>query len=378
MAKARPKAKKRKTSRRFLPRIVSLVLTLTSTAGVGVGGWAYRDTPIVQSMVGKMPSWLTAVLPRTSDRSADTTGSLSPAGATAATPGQRLRNGVQQVARTGEQPPATSAETITIASFNIQVFGTSKFSKPEVMDVLVQVIRRFDLVAIQEIRCKLDSLLPDFVQRINADGSQYGFVIGQRLGRTVSKEQYAFIYNRRRIEVDPNSVLTMSDPNDELHREPLLAHFRVRGVERTRAFSFWLMNIHTDPDEAAEELDALANAFQSVQRDGWGEDDIILLGDLNADERHLGRLGQLPGIRYVVAGVPTNTRGTKTYDNIVFDQRATIEYSGQWGVMNLMREYQLSADRALKVSDHLPVWAVFSAYEGRPAAQLARQPGNPR
>jgi hypothetical protein len=51
-------------------------------------------------------------------------------------------------------PPltATEGDTIKVASFNIQVFGTSKLGKPEVMDVLAKVVRRFDVVAIQEVR----------------------------------------------------------------------------------------------------------------------------------------------------------------------------------------------------------------------------------
>lgn len=375
MARTKSKAKKRKASGRWLPKLVRYLLPLVTSAGLGVGGWTYRDAPIVHSTIAKLPPWLTAVLQWSDETPGGRAGASS---AVAETSPRPWDDRARSVASAGQPLTAAGGGTVTIASFNIQVFGTSKMSKPQVVRVLVDVIRRFDLVAIQEIRCKLDSLLPDFVRQINADGSQYGFVIGPRLGRSASKEQYAFLFNRRRIEVTPNSVLTMSDPKDELHREPLLAHFRVRGVDRSRAFSFWLMNVHTDPDEVPEELDALADAFASVQRDGWGEDDVILLGDLNADERHLGRLGQLPRIGYVVAGVPTNTRGTKTYDNIVFDRRATVEYSGQWGVLNLMHEYHLSADQALKVSDHLPVWAVFSAYEGRPAPQLARQPRKPR
>ena len=169
-------------------------------------------------------------------------------------------------------------------------------------------------------------------------------------------------------------MLTLSDPEDHLHREPLIAHFKVRGADPSRAFSFWLMNIHTDPDEASDEVDALADGFVSVQQQGWGEDDVIVLGDLNLDERQLGRLGQLPGIRPAIVGVPTNTRGSHTYDNILFDGRATTEFTGQAGVLDLMREYRLTEKQALKVSDHLPIWATFSVYEGGQPGRLARQP----
>ena len=44
---------------------------------------------------------------------------------------------------------------LLIASFNIQVFGQSKLSKPQVVEILAQVARQFDIVAIQEVRAKV-------------------------------------------------------------------------------------------------------------------------------------------------------------------------------------------------------------------------------
>lgn len=279
-------------------------------------------------------------------------------------------------ARIPAQPPAAqSGDTIKICSFNVQVFGTSKLKKPQAMDVLTKVVRRFDVVAIQEVRSTDDTVVPQFVQMVNADGSRYDFIIGPRLGRTNSKEQYAVLFNTARIEVDRSSVYTVPDPQDLLHREPLVARFRVRGVQPNRAFTFNLVDIHTDPDETAGELDALADVFTGVQRNGSGEDDVILLGDLNVDEYHLGRLGQLPGIAHAITGVMTNTRRDKMYDNIVFDRRATNEYTGRWGVVDLQKEFGLTEKAALEVSDHCPVWAEFSAYEGGAAPVVATRPG---
>src|SRR5262245_25440412 len=92
----------------------------------------------------------------------------------------------------GEGAAVAPGDSIKIASFNIQVFGASKLKKPQVMDVLARVARRFDVVAIQEVRSTDDRIVPTFVGMINADGSHYDFVVGPRLGRTNSKEQYAF------------------------------------------------------------------------------------------------------------------------------------------------------------------------------------------
>ena len=273
-------------------------------------------------------------------------------------------------------PPAVGTDRpVRIATFNIQVFGTSKMGKPEVMNVLAKVVRRFDVVAIQEVRSKDESIIPRFVQLINSQGAQYHYVIGPRLGRTSSKEQYVFIYDTTRIAVALNTVYTANDPSDYLHREPLVAHFQARAPQGQIPFTFKLVNIHTDPDDTDIELDALDDVFVAVQQDGSREDDVILLGDLNVDEYHLGQLGQLPGIAYVVTGTTTNTRRNHAYDNIVFHRGATTEYLGRWGVLDLEREYGLTRDQALAVSDHLPVWAEFSPIESPPASPLATRPG---
>src|SRR5262249_47995404 len=266
--------------------------------------------------------------------------------------------------------PARESGTIKIATFNIQVFGRSKLAKPEVMQVLAETIRKFDVVAIQEVRAETDVVRP-FVDLINSAGRHYDYVVGPRLGRTSSKEQYAFIFDAQTIEVDRGSVYTVSDPEDVFQRPPLVASFRVRGPPPSEAFTFTLIDIHTDPDEAESEVNALAQVYRAVQRDGRGEDDIILLGDLNADERKFGLLRQLPNLQWVISGVPTNTRGTKTYDNILFNRAATVEFTGRAGVFDILRQFNLSMAQALEVSDHFPAWAEFSSSEGGQGGHVA-------
>ena len=274
----------------------------------------------------------------------------------------------------GAPPIERSGNTIRVASFNIQVFGEKKLANRDAANVLAQIVRYFDVVAVQEIRDASDDLLPRFLSLVNADGSHYDYVIGPRLGRTNSKEQYAFIYNAASVECDRQNVYTVDDPDDLMHREPLVAGFRVRGPPPEQAFTFTLIDVHTDPDEAQAELNVLDDVFRAVRDDGRGEDDIILLGDLNADDRHLGELGQVAYITWVVSAVPTNTRGTHLYDNILFDSRTTVEYARHAGVFDLMSEFHLSMQQALAVSDHLPIWAEFTLEEGGGGA-LARQNG---
>lgn len=272
----------------------------------------------------------------------------------------------------GASLPDDSDPRIRVASFNIQVFGRAKFGKPEVIEILAQVVRRFDVVAVQEIRCSDPSLLPNFVNLVNANGAEYDFVIGPRLGRTVCKEQYAYIYNTRRIEVIEGSVFTVPDPQDRLHREPFVATFRVRGPPPTDAMSFTLVNIHTDPDEARDEVNLLDDVLRAIRRYNRSEDDVILLGDVNVDERDYGDLLSLPDLDWAIRGACTNTRQTECYDNIFFDRRATSEFTGAAGVFDLMSEFNLTLDEALDVSDHLPVWAAFEPLERSAVRTAAR------
>ena len=280
----------------------------------------------------------------------------------------------QQPAAGGPLPKPWNA--ILVASFNIQVFGESKMSKPQVVQVLARVVRNFDIVAIQEVRAKSEDILPAFVRAVNADGSHYQHVIGPREGRTSSKEQYAFVYDSNRIEVDPASLGVVPDPQDRMHRPPMHARFRTRINPAAMAFTFWLVNIHTDPDEVPQELDALSGVFQSLQAARTDEDDVILLGDLNAGPAEFNALRRIPGIGWAIAGMPTNTRRSKTYDNLVFARPMTDEYLGHSGVLDLQNAYGLTPEQALEVSDHCPVWAAFHPAEARPQGlpAMAGQP----
>ena len=257
---------------------------------------------------------------------------------------------------------------IRIASFNIQVFGEAKASKPYVMATLAAIVQQFHVVAIQEIRTQDDYFLDNFLRTyVNVNGRAYDKVIGPRLGRSNSKEQYAFLYDTAAIEVNRSSIYTVNDPEDLLHREPLVAMFRVRGPPPEQAFTFVLVNMHTDPDEAQAETSTLAQVYQAVRRASNGEDDIIMLGDLNVDDKHLGELGRLDGVRPIVRGVFTNTQQNAQYDNIVLHQPSTTEFTGRWGVYDVQRLHNLTLDQALQVSDHLPIWAEFSAIRKRHA-----------
>ncbi len=345
---------------------------VTCISGGGIGGYCKPDLPVLGPLVKNLKEGLESWQTAEKVTSATAPGSSEPINIVQAEGGVPVTN-APDIIRTQLTATQRPGDKLRIATFNIQVFGESKLAKAEVVSVLVQIVRQFDIVAIQEIRSKSDDVMARFLAAINSDGSRYNFLIGPRLGRTNSTEQYAFIYDTNRVEHDPSSVSTIQDPKDLLHREPFMARFRPRTNSPENAFSFWLVDIHTDPDEVPQEIAALADVFQVMQSARVDEDDVIILGDLNASEFQLGKLGQLPGIRWVVSGAMTNTLQNKAYDNLVFDGQATSEYTGRWGIVNFEKEFGLTREQALRVSDHFPVWADFQIWEAPRNGNIANR-----
>lgn len=289
---------------------------------------------------------------------------------------RQVRLARKTVTSSGDSSAARTEGTVRVASFNLDAFGPSKADKPEVMEILARIIRRFDVVALQEVRSNKPEPLVRLLEHVNAEGGRYDMVAGPRVGRTADKEQYAIVFDGATIEIDRSASYTVDDPDDLLHRPPFVAWFRARGAPADRAFTFSLVVIHIDPEDVEGEMRVLDNVFFKVRDDGRGEDDVVMLGSFHADDQHLGDLGRLPGITPAVSETPTNTLQNRQYDNVVFQIPATSEYTGRGGVFDFMREFNLTIDQALVVSDHAPVWAEFSVEEGD-ANVLAVSQGEP-
>ena len=253
-------------------------------------------------------------------------------------------------------------ETLRIGSFNIQIFGKSKAAKEEVMDVLADIIRTYDIVAIQEIRDKDQTALPQLVDLVNSKGAHYDYVVGPRLGRSASKEQYAYIYNNQTVNLN-GTPWTYPEPNgtDPFHREPYIAAFRaVNG-----SFDATFLVIHVDPDEATEEINALEAVVNYTKGEYPDEQDFIILGDLNADCSYFDEDSNcaICGSGYFCCinnSIDTTTSATNcTYDRIIITTPAVTDYTGDSGVFRYDLVYNLSEEETKAVSDHYPIYAEF-------------------
>ncbi len=274
------------------------------------------------------------------------------------------------VDRNSEQAPR-----ITIGSFNIQSLGKTKMSKPDVVSVLVDVARRFDILAVQELRDKNQNVIPELLDAINADGAMYAAAVGPRQGYNIAGtryfEQTVFIYDTTKAELI-SPTYAAHDRNGIMHRPPFVGHFQTVEVNPAEAFKFVLMNVHIDYEDAHVEFEALQEIIGEIYTQHQGEDDFILIGDLNEEPSRFQKYAWMSDQFAAISNHwKTNVVQTENYDNIVFDATRTSEFLQQSGVLDLMQEYDLTLDEAKRVSDHLPVWATFSAFEA-PTAAITR------
>jgi len=282
------------------------------------------------------------------------------------------------VAQNWSSSTGRSRGLLAIGAFNIQVLGQSKISDRNVANILADVIRKFDVIAIQELRWHDDSVIVQLMNLVNQNENRYDYVISERLGRTSSKEQYVFVYDRSRVRVVGESFI-VPDRQDYWHREPMASTFQVKGPPPSQAFTFTLLNIHTDPDEVAREMNALPLAIDFVRR-VTGDDDVIVLGDLNTSAAQMYGVATMPNIVALIGPhVSTKTNSQKSLDNLLLDRLLTTEFAGASGVFDLQTFYHLSPEQAARVSDHLPVWGLFTILEApreptHRSANVANQP----
>jgi endonuclease/exonuclease/phosphatase family metal-dependent hydrolase len=249
------------------------------------------------------------------------------------------------------------AETIKLFSFNMQIFGASKAAKPEVMMILSDIVSRSDLTAVQELRSADPAPVTLFMRMLPP---KYAFLLGPREGRSSSKEQYWIIYDSSKMRLLDER--TWADPEDVFERNPLGAYFQTTG-----GFDFILINSHIQPSKAAQELAALPGVARYYQ-ELWGETDVALLGDFNADgvyydEHDLAVIFPEEEYRIIIDNDfdTTLASGDNTYDRIIITVSALEDYAGACGVLRFDEAYDFSelSIQPRQVSDHYPVWAEF-------------------
>lgn len=175
-----------------------------------------------------------------------------------------------------EDTPAGSS-TLKISAFNVQIFGTSFMGDPAKVTELIKIIKRYDILMIQEIRDSSQTAIYDLQTQLNnSTTDDYDVIVSARLGRTSSKEQYAFFYKRSSITL--MGCIQETDASDLFEREPYTCRFKNKVSNK----SFSLISLHAKPEDAVNELNALRDVWDTVSS-AYGDSNIIAMGDFNAD-----------------------------------------------------------------------------------------------
>lgn len=251
----------------------------------------------------------------------------------------------------------------SIGAFNVRRFGLAKMKDKEVVEVLVKIIRQFDIILIQEVVDTTGKAVQQLLDAVNGesgdDSAEYEIVLSPRLGRGNQKEQYAFFYRAGRVEVGEQALYP--DPGDLYMREPFMVQFKLRTVAGLPSLA--LLGLHTQPSSAAREIDLLVEVAQ------WAastDSAILILGDLNAGGSYYTgsdiaacRLRQDPRYHWLIPDHmdTTATATLAAYDRFIAigDELVAAVMPGTATVLRLDEDLGLEQEAVLRVSDHFPV-----------------------
>ena len=252
----------------------------------------------------------------------------------------------------------SSADTIKIASWNIQDFSPKAFSpegkNPRDLERVIDILKDYQVIAIQEV--ETPKIIDLTLARLKDKGYTYDAKVSEK---KEGREYYAFLFDTSQIKWSRQAKIYDGKDAKKFLRRPYYATFTVK----KGGFDFTLINFHayyTNRDRRLIEVKTLATVYEIIQDEDKNEQDIILLGDFNLDPTkktgnyaHEGAYGPLRKITKMVFHPPfiSLVSGRGLVDNIFFEKDFTQEYTQTHGITAFEAED--------KPSDHYLIWAAF-------------------
>ncbi|XP_073448119.1 deoxyribonuclease gamma-like isoform X1 [Aquarana catesbeiana] len=260
-----------------------------------------------------------------------------------------------------------NTKRMKIASFNARRFGLKKCKDCKVFPIITKIAARYDIIVFLEVfdaKEKAAKMLVDELNSMGEKGASYQYVISKPLGRGDYKEQYLFIYRGDLVKVKEQYQYADMQEGDEdsFAREPFIIRFESK---KTAVKDFVLIPIHTTPKDSVQEIDELFDVYLDVSKK-WDTKNIMVLGDFNADGAYVSgkkmktiKLRSDKSFHWLIADDKDTTATITTdfsYDRIVVHQdllKYIVPDSAK--PFNFQKEYKLTNEEALDVSDHYPV-----------------------
>ncbi|XP_071349847.1 deoxyribonuclease-1-like isoform X2 [Trachinotus anak] len=255
-----------------------------------------------------------------------------------------------------------------IAAFNAKNLGLKKVTNKNIARSLTKIISRYSVTVILEVVDKSGKAMEMLHQQLNKTSCNrkrpYSMVASVQLGRDTYKEQFVCFY--RQDEVALEAVYQYEDnqagDEDAFAREPFILRF---SCPAAAVKDLVLIPVHTKPEDSLKELDELYDVVDAV-RTKWKTDNIMILGDFNADGRYLSkkkkeqiRILSAPYHWLIDDDVDTTTSNNNdnTYDRIVVYGQTMLKavVPGSAKPFNFQIKFKLTDEETLSISDHYPV-----------------------
>jgi exonuclease III len=294
----------------------------------------------------------------------------------------------------GVIPAKQLDRNLLVSTWNLRAFGglTDKWRSEEgdepvrdVFDVrcIAEVVSRFDVVAIQEVRGNLTAL-----QTLQAAlGANWAMIMTDvTRGKAGNNERMAFAFDRRRVRpsglagelvvaIETGTSVTPTGLDRQFARTPYAVSFAADNVQLT------LVTLHVlygEEEARASELREIAAWLARWAREErhWNQN-LIALGDFNIDRRGdllydaftstgLQPAPQLNEVPRTIFGDPGDS---KFYDQVAWfvdEERGPVlglesVTAGTFDFVPLLQGALTRTVLSWRISDHYPLWVEFSA-----------------
>ncbi|MCY6380350.1 endonuclease/exonuclease/phosphatase family protein [Hoeflea prorocentri] len=252
--------------------------------------------------------------------------------------------------------PPRHPDTTLIATWNIREFDSKAYGERslECLYYIAEICSKFDIIAVQEVRERLDAL--EQVRAIMGRGWKY-IVSDVSEGKPGNRERMAFLYDSNKvrftglageivippIQIKENGKTVRYDPARQLYRTPFIVGFKSGWT------TLQLCTVHilygedeADNEERAREIASVAQFLSKRAQEGQIEDaNLVLLGDFNIYKPTDITMKAITDAGFVIPeelqDVPATNTGKKKrhYDQIaVMPQMWRMETTGRAGVFD--------------------------------------------
>jgi endonuclease/exonuclease/phosphatase family metal-dependent hydrolase len=285
-------------------------------------------------------------------------------------------------------PSKTVDPTLLLGTWNIREFGGTKSGgrEDEPLFYIAEIISRFDLVAVQEVRDDLDAL--DKLMDILGGWWKY-LVSDVTLGAQGNNERHAYIYDTRKIAFGGMAGELVPEMKKEggvlksdfaFSRTPYVAGFKAGWFKFTLCTQhFYYGESKADDPQRLQEAKMIVQLLKKrmQSKDAWANN-AILLGDFNIfstkDETLKAIEKEMFEIPAKLKGTYSNSIQDKPFDQIAFLARDVQTQMGlaragtfpffdhvyrdsDWKTYQPNKtENEYKQWRTFKMSDHLPLW----------------------